>query len=86
VIVTLPAFSFTLYVAELNWIVPGGGTSIMVNTAVLGEPSVAPPVGLLSVRLTVSLPSVALSVKIGTLNVLLAVSPLAQLNVPLLEV
>jgi hypothetical protein len=88
VIVALPPFSFTLYVAELNCKVPpgAGSFSMMVSIAVLGEPRVAPPVGLLRVKLIVSLPSYALSSRIGTLKVLFAVSALAQLNVPLVDV
>ena len=53
----------------------------MVSTAVLGLPSVAPPVGLLRVRLTVSFASAVVSLMIGMLTVLFAVSPLAKLTV-----
>ena len=53
---------------------PGWATSlsVMVNRAVPGLPSVAPPVGLLKVRLTVSLPSTRASLLIGMVKVLLA--------------
>jgi hypothetical protein len=57
----------------------------MVSTAVAWLPSVAPPVGLLSVRLIVSLPSTTVSLMIGTVKVLL-VSPAAKVNVPLVAV
>ena len=55
--------------------------SAMVSTAVLGLPRVAPPVGLLRVRLTVSFASTVVSLMIGMLMVLFAVSPLAKLTV-----
>jgi hypothetical protein len=53
--------------------------STMVNTAVLGEPSVTPPDGLLKVKLRVSLPSTKVSLMIGTVKVLL-VSLVAKLS------
>ena len=82
VIVALATFSATLYVAALNCNVPPAASlSVMVSTAVLGLPSVAPPVGLLRVRLTVSFASAVVSLMIGMLTVLFAVSPLAKLTV-----
>src|SRR4029453_13730437 len=60
---------------------PAASLSIMVSTAVLGLPSVAPPVGLLRARLTVSFGSTLVSFTIGILTVLLAVSPLAKVTV-----
>ena len=83
VIVAVLPFSATLYVAALNCNVPAGAASlsVIVSTAVLGLPSVAPPVGLVRARLTVSFPSAAVSSKIGMLTVLFAVSPLAKLTV-----
>ena len=68
--------------------VPTGGAvslSMIVNVAVVWLPSVAPPVGLLRVRLTVSFPSTSVSLVIGTVNVLL-VSPAANVNVPVVAV
>ncbi len=53
----------------------------MVSTVVACPPSVAPPVGPLSVRFTVSFPSTAVSLTIGTVNVLV-VSPSANVRVP----
>src|SRR5262249_8044727 len=75
-----------------NWSLPfatGGGSvslSMMVSVALVGVPSVAPPVALVSVRTTVSLPSTRLSSRIGTVNVLLALSPAAQGSVSLTAV
>ena len=60
--------------------------SVMVSTAVLGVPSVAPPLGLLKVRLTVSFASAVVSLMIGMLMVLFAVSPSAKLTVGLAAV
>jgi hypothetical protein len=60
--------------------------SITVRTAVPGEPNAAPPVGLLRVRLTVSLASYIASSMIETLKLLLDVSPFAQLKAPLVAV
>ena len=59
----------------------GLSSSVIVKTAVLRLPSVAPPVGLLSVRLTVSFPSASVSFRIGILTVLFVVSPSAKLTV-----
>ena len=56
-------------------------SSAIVRTAVLGLPSVAPPVGLLSVTLTVSFASTSVSFRIGMVTVLFAVSPAAKLTV-----
>ncbi len=53
----------------------------MVSTAVLGVPSVAPPVGALNPTFTVSFPSTSASSTIGMVTVLLAVSPAAKLTV-----
>ncbi len=53
----------------------------MVSTAVLGVPSVAPPVGALTVTFTVSFPSTSASSTIGMVTVLFAVSPAAKLTV-----
>lgn len=61
-------------------------SSVMVSLAVAGEPSVAPPVGLLRDRFTVSAPSTAVSFAIVTVKVRFAASPLAQLNTPLAAV
>ena len=60
--------------------------STIVKTAEPGDPSVAPPVALLSVRLTVSSGSTAVSSVIGTVKVCDAASPLAQLRVLLAAV
>ena len=43
----------TEYVADLNWRT-GGALTLIVRTSVLIDPSVAPPVGWLSVRFTVA--------------------------------
>src|SRR5258708_15191356 len=59
----------------------GATVCVMVSTAVAGEPKVALPVGLLNVRLTVSLPATVLLTLTGTLTVLAAVSPAAKLTV-----
>src|SRR4051812_22838476 len=50
---------------EIEYVQPVS-LSTMVNTAVLGEPSVTPPDGLLKVKLTVSLPSTEASSIIET--------------------
>src|SRR5437867_1939010 len=63
-----------------------GSLSTMVRTAVLGEPRVAPPVGPLSVRFTVSLPSTRKSSRIGTETVLVTESPSAKLTVMVVAV
>ena len=75
--------SLPLELAALNCTVGGGSSSVIVTVALDGLPSVAPPVGLDSVTVNVSFGSSRVSFVIGTENVLLAVSPLAQLNVPL---
>src|SRR4029450_13159813 len=56
-------------------------SSTIVRTAEPGVPTVAPPVGLLRARFTVSLGSATLLLMIGTLTVLFVVSPLAKLTV-----
>src|SRR5262245_11837374 len=66
----------------------GGGSDVpslsrIVSTAVLVVPRVAPPVGALSVRFTVSLFSTAASSTIGTVKLFGVVSPAAQVSVPL---
>jgi len=81
VIVAVGPLSATLYVAALNCSVPAMSLSVMVSTAVLGVPSVAPPVGALSATFTVSFASTAVSLTIGMVTVLLAVSPAAKLTV-----
>jgi hypothetical protein len=53
----------------------------MVSTAVLGVPSVAPPVGFDSARFTVSFGSSKASLRIRTVNVLL-VSLALNVSVP----
>jgi hypothetical protein len=58
---------------------------MMVSVAAVGVPRVAPPVGLVRVRLTVSLPSTSVSLMIGMVKVLL-VSPMPKLSVPLVAV
>ena len=55
--------------------------SVIVNSVGLGVPSVAPPVGLLSVRPTVSLGSSSASGRMVTVKVLL-VCPEAKVRVP----
>src|SRR5262249_40429715 len=55
---------------------------VIVNVAVLGLPSAAPPVGMLNVRLTVSSASATESFTMGMLTVLL-VSPSANVTVVL---
>jgi hypothetical protein len=75
-----------LELATLNCTVGAGSLSVIVTVALDGLPRVAPPVGLDSVTVNVSFNSSRVSFVIGTENVLLAVSPLAQLNVPLTEV
>ena len=55
----------------------------MVTVALLGLPSVAPPVGPLRVTANVSLPSISVSLGTVTVNVLGAVSPFAHERVPL---
>ena len=55
-------------------------SSVIVSTAVAGAPRVAPPVGLASVRVTVSAGSTVVSFTIGTVTVLL-VSPPPKLTV-----
>ena len=79
-------------VATTDCVNPVGSTtpgdeslSTIVNDADAGLPSVAPPVGLLSVKVSVSLPSTALSSRTATVNVLLA-SPVAKVSVPLAAV
>jgi hypothetical protein len=79
-------------VATTDCVNPVGSTtpgdeslSTMVNTTDAGLPSVAPPVGLLNVKVTVSLPSTAVSSRTVTVNVLLA-SPSAKVSVPLAAV
>jgi hypothetical protein len=58
-------------------------TSVMVRVACDGVPRTAPPVGLLSCRITVSGPS-GIASGIGvTVNVLFVPSPLPQVSVPL---
>jgi hypothetical protein len=57
-----------------------------VTVALDGLPRDAPPVRFDNVTANVSLDSSRVSFVIETENVLLAVSPLAQLNVPLVEV
>ena len=52
----------------------GKSLSTIVNVAVVWVPNVAPPVGLLKVKLTVSFPSKSESLTIGMITVLL-VSP-----------
>src|SRR5215470_9940050 len=61
--------------------VGGVSFSVMVSTAVLGEPRVAPPVGLLRVRLTVLFTSKTVLSMMGMVTVLLAVSPSAKVTV-----
>jgi hypothetical protein len=78
--------SLPLELAALNCTVGDGSSSVIVTIARSLCPKVAPPVGFDKVRLIVSLGSFRLSFMIGIENVLPAVSPLAQLNVPLLEV
>src|SRR4030095_13202247 len=82
-IFALPPASATVYVAALSCNAPAGAVSlsVIVSTAVLGFPSVAPPVGFVSAMLTVSLPSKTLSSRIGIETVLLAVSPSVKLTV-----
>jgi hypothetical protein len=58
----------------------GFTSSLIVKTAALGLPSVAPPVGPLSVRLTVSFPSTSVSGRIVMLTVLSAASPSAKVT------
>ena len=56
------------------------------NCRRLSYPKTAPPVGVDNVRFTVSVGSTRLSSRIRTVNVLVAVSPLAQFSVPLVLV
>lgn len=60
----------------------GASPSTMVSTAVFCAPSVPPPCGVASASDIVSSPSTALSLLMGTVKVLSAVSPAAQLSVP----
>ena len=63
----------------------GGGEvslSTMVTVPVVGEPMAAPPVGADSATVNGSFPSTAASSVIATVNVFGAVSPAAQLSVP----
>jgi hypothetical protein len=78
--------SLPLELAALNCTVGVGSLSVIVTVALDGLPSVAPPVGLESVTVNVSFGSSRVSFKIGTENVLVAVSPLAQLNMPFMGV
>ena len=55
--------------------------SVIVSTAVFCVPSVAPPVGTVSARFTVSLPSTRMSSRIVMFTVFVAVSPSAKLTV-----
>src|SRR6185503_14162201 len=57
-------------------------SSVMVRMAVLGVPSTGPPLGLLNARLTVSLPSTALSLQSVMAKVLGLPSPSAHDTVP----
>ena len=54
---------------------------MIVSTAVSGVPSVAPPVGLLKVRFTVSSDSSSVSLTMGIAKVLL-VTPAPKVSVP----
>ncbi|GAM11744.1 hypothetical protein OR1_04062 [Geobacter sp. OR-1] len=74
--------SAPLPLVALNCTVGGDSLSVIVRVAVVCVPSVAPE-ALLRVRLTVSFPSYTVSLVTGTVKVLLAESPLAQLSVPL---
>lgn len=58
-----------------------GLVSMMVSTAALGLPNIAPPVGLLSVRFNVLLPSPIMSLIIGTIK-LFDVTPLPKVSMP----
>jgi hypothetical protein len=78
--------SLPLELAALNCTVGVGSSSVIVTVALDGLPNVAPPVGLDSITVNVSFGSSRVSFVIRTENVLLAVSPLGQLNVPLVEV
>jgi hypothetical protein len=62
---------------------PGDGLSLasMVSVAAFGLPSEAPE-GFDSARLMVSLPSAAASLRMVTVKLLAAPSPLPQLSVP----
>ena len=62
-----PSPSPTEKFAALNWMT-GVSLSTIVNTAVFGVPSVAPPVGLVRTRFTVSLVSKSESLSNGTEN------------------
>ena len=67
---------------EFTTNVAGGTSSLMiVRTAVSGEPRVAPPVGALNVRFTVSSFSTNASGRIGTVKTLF-VSPGPNINTP----
>ena len=79
--VTLPAPSETLVDAAEKASVPGASLSRIVSTAVFVAPSAAPPVGALSVSVTVSFGSATVSSMIGTLKVLAAPSPGPQVSV-----
>jgi len=54
----------------------------IVTTALLGEPNVAPPVGLLKLTVKVSPASTAVSFVMDTAKVLFAASPSVHDNVP----
>ena len=73
----LPSARLTSLIA----IVGAKSSSKIVNVAAFGVPKVAPPVAALSVKITVSSISSVLSLRIGTLKVLLAASPSFQLRV-----
>ena len=58
------------------------GLSTIVSNAVLGVPRMALPVGELSVKFTVSLPSMSVSAARGTVKLLGVVSPGPQVSTP----
>ena len=72
---------YAVYVLDVNWTI-GGRLLLMVRIAVLIEPSVAPPVGWLSARFTVTELAVwAGLTRIVTLKVL-SISPAWKVSVP----
>jgi hypothetical protein len=83
-----PVLWFTAYVAADNLSAPALACwlPVIVAVAVTGDPNVAPPVAADRVTLKLFVPVNGVAVLTGTLKVFAAVSPLAQLSVPLAAV